>query len=150
MANEHRITDFDAYLFAQGNHYQIYEKLGAHPVVEDGKPGVYFAVWAPFAQAISVVTDYDGWDPKRGPVMTRATKSGIWDCFVPGMKPGDLYKYAVTGVKGETVLKADPYGNQSELRPGNASVVADLRNFEWQDKPWLENHKDAHAQKPMP
>lgn len=148
MRPKHRISDLDSYLFVQGNHYQIYEKMGAHPANEDGQDGVYFSVWAPNAQAISVVGDFNNWEIGASP-MTKTFESGIWELFIPGLGVGTLYKFAVTGYYGETVLKADPYGFQSELRPGNASVVADMEGFEWNDKPWIESHKDSYAQKPM-
>ena len=121
MALEHRISELDTYLFAKGTHYEIYEKMGAHLAEEDGKAGTYFSVWAPNARSVSVVGDFNNWDRTAHP-MQPVQQSGIWDIFVPGVKAGDLYKFAVETSQGYTVLKADPYGNQSQLRPDNASV----------------------------
>ncbi len=148
MSLEHRIMDLDMYLFAHGTHYQIYEKLGAHPAEEDGKAGTYFAVWAPNARSVSVVGDFNGWD-RQAHKMTPVQSSGMWDIFVPGVGVGDLYKYAVETSVGYTVLKADPYGNECQLRPNNASVVADISNFNWTDDEWKKTHDHKNVNEPM-
>ena len=148
MALEHRISELDTYLFAKGTHYEIYEKMGAHLAEEDGKAGTYFSVWAPNARSVSVVGDFNNWDRTAHP-MQPVQQSGIWDIFVPGVKAGDLYKFAVETSQGYTVLKADPYGNQSQLRPDNASVVADIRYFDWTDQAWRKAHQEKKTELPM-
>ena len=148
MALEHRISELDTYLFAKGRHYEIYEKMGAHLAEEDGKAGTYFSVWAPNARSVSVVGDFNNWDRTAHP-MQPVQQSGIWDIFVPGVKTGDLYKFAVETSQGYTVLKADPYGNQSQLRPDNASVVADIRYFDWTDQAWRKAHQEKKTESPM-
>ena len=148
MALEHRISELDTYLFAKGTHYEIYEKMGAHLAEEDGKAGTYFSVWAPNARSVSVVGDFNNWDRTTHP-MQPVQQSGIWDIFVPGVKAGDLYKFAVETSQGYTVLKADPYGNQSQLRPDNASVVADIRYFDWTDQAWRKAHQEKKTESPM-
>lgn len=148
MALEHRISELDTYLFAKGRHYEIYEKMGAHLAEEDGKAGTYFSVWAPNARSVSVVGDFNNWDRTAHP-MQPVQQSGIWDIFVPGVKAGDLYKFAVETSQGYTVLKADPYGNQSQLRPDNASVVADIRYFDWTDQAWRKEHQEKKTESPM-
>ena len=148
MALEHRISELDTYLFAKGTHYEIYEKMGAHLAEEDGKAGTYFSVWAPNARSVSVVGDFNNWDRSAHP-MQPVHQSGIWDIFVPVVKAGDLYKFAVETSQGYTVLKADPYGNQSQLRPDNASVVADIRHFDWTDQAWRKAHQEKKTESPM-
>ena len=148
MALEHRISELDTYLFAKGTHYEIYEKMGAHLAEEDGKAGTYFSVWAPNARSVSVVGDFNNWNRTAHP-MQPVQQSGIWDIFVPGVKAGDLYKFAVETSQGYTVLKADPYGNQSQLRPDNASVVADIRYFDWTDQAWRKAHQEKKTESPM-
>ena len=148
MALEHRISELDTYLFAKGTHYEIYEKMGAHLAEEDGKAGTYFSVWAPNARSVSVVGDFNNWDRSAHP-MQPVQQSGIWDIFVAGVKAGDLYKFAVETSQGYTVLKADPYGNQSQLRPDNASVVADIRHFDWTDQAWRKAHQEKKTESPM-
>ena len=148
MALEHRISELDTYLFAKGTHYEIYEKMGAHLAEEDGKAGTYFSVWAPNARSVSVVGDFNNWDRTAHP-MQPVQQSGIWDIFVPGVRAGDLYKFAVETSQGYTVLKADPYGNQSQLRPDNASVVADIRYFDWTDQAWRKAHQEKKTESPM-
>ena len=148
MALEHRISELDTYLFEQGTHYEIYEKMGAHLAEEDGKAGTYFSVWAPNARCVSVVGDFNNWDRSAHP-MQPVQQSGIWDIFVPGVKAGDLYKFSVETSQGYTVLKADPYGNQSQLRPDNASVVADIRHFDWTDQAWRKEHQEKKTESPM-
>ena len=132
MPDTRFITEFDQYLFGQGTHYDLYNKLGAHPMTVDGEEGVYFAVWAPNAEAVSLVGNFNEWDENATP-MERLEPLGIYEIFLPEMKIGDIYKYCVTTKAGYTILKADPYGFQAELRPNNASVIADISDFKWQD-----------------
>lgn len=134
------ITEFDQYLFGQGTHYDLYNKLGAHPMTVDGEEGVYFAVWAPNAAAVSIVGDFNEWDENATP-MERLEPLGIYQIFLTGIKVGDIYKYCVTAQDGKKTLKADPYGFQAELRPNNASVVADISDFKWHDSRWMKKRE---------
>jgi 1,4-alpha-glucan branching enzyme len=114
------LTDFDLHLLAEGTHYRTYEKLGAHPRAMNGVAGVHFAVWAPNASRVSVVGDFNGWDPSAYP-LTRRHEAGVWEAFIPGVKTGALYKYRVVGPDGRFFGdKADPYGFAAEIRPQTA------------------------------
>ena len=140
MPDTRFITEFDQYLFGQGTHYDLYNKLGAHPMTVDEEEGVYFAVWAPNAAAVSIVGDFNEWDENATP-MERLEPLGIYQIFLTGIKVGDIYKYCVTTKAGYTILKADPYGFQAELRPNNASVVADISDFKWHDSRWMKKRE---------
>ena len=140
MPDTRFITEFDQYLFGQGTHYDLYNKLGAHPMTVDGEEGVYFAVWAPNAEAVSLVGNFNEWDENATP-MERLEPLGIYEIFLPEMKIGDIYKYCVTTKAGYTILKADPYGFQAELRPNNASVIADISDFKWHDSRWMKKRE---------
>ena len=140
MPDTRFITEFDQYLFGQGTHYDLYNKLGAHPMTVDGEEGVYFAVWAPNAEAVSLVGNFNEWDENATP-MERLEPLGIYEIFLPEMKIGDIYKYCVTTKAGYTILKADPYGFQAELRPNNASVIADISDFKWKDSRWMKKRE---------
>ena len=133
------ITAEDEEKFARGVHYTVYEKLGAHPMNLNGEDGVYFAVWAPNALRVSTVGDFNHWDGRIHQM--RKLPSGIFEIFIPGVKAGDNYKYEIKLKTGLTYLKADPYGNAAQLRPETASVVADLRNFKWEDKEFIKKRK---------
>lgn len=145
----YEIGELDQYLFGQGNHYEIYKKLGAH-LVQDGKQkGVYFAVWAPHAQAVSVVGEFNEWDTEANP-MKREEPLGIYTCFIPGVKKNQMYKYCIETYSGEQIFKADPYANYAELRPGTASRVTDIENIKWTDTEWMTHRKTwNHKHKPM-
>ena len=140
MPDTRFITEFDQYLFGQGTHYDLYNKLGAHPMTVDEDEGVYFAVWAPNAAAVSIVGDFNEWDENATP-MERLEPLGIYQIFLTGIKVGDIYKYCVTAQDGKKTLKADPYGFQAELRPNNASVVADISDFKWHDSRWMKKRE---------
>ena len=140
MPDTRFITEFDQYLFGQGTHYDLYNKLGAHPMTVDEEEGVYFAVWAPNAAAVSIVGDFNEWDENATP-MERLEPLGIYQIFLTGIKVGDIYKYCVTAQDGKKTLKADPYGFQAELRPNNASVVADISDFKWHDSRWVKKRE---------
>ena len=140
MPDTRFITEFDQYLFGQGTHYDLYNKLGAHPMTVDEEEGVYFAVWAPNAAAVSIVGDFNEWDEIATP-MERLEPLGIYQIFLTGIKVGDIYKYCVTAQDGKKTLKADPYGFQAELRPNNASVVADISDFKWHDSRWMKKRE---------
>jgi 1,4-alpha-glucan branching enzyme len=131
------LTEFDLYLFGEGNHFELYEKLGAHLIQHEGATGVVFAVWAPNAQRVSVVGDFNQWDGRRHPMRPRGA-SGLWELFIPTLAQGDLYKYEVKSrFEGFLGVKSDPYGFAMEVRPGTASIVWDLSQYEWQDSAWM-------------
>ncbi len=132
------LTEFDLYLFGEGKHYELYEKLGAHVVEHEGVPGVVFAVWAPNAQRVSVVGDFNQWDGRRAPMRPRGA-TGLWELFVPGLAQGDLYKYEIKSRYAEFLgVKSDPYGFAMEVRPSTASIVWDLSRYEWHDRSWMQ------------
>ena len=137
------ISEMDLYLFGQGTHYEIYEKLGAHPMTLDGKRGVYFAVWAPHAASVSLVGDFNNWEPESHP-MTLLETSGIYEIFVPGLKEGNLYKFAIVTQTGKLLFKADPYARSAEFRPGTASAVASDTPYKWSDSAWLQKRRTTN------
>ena len=132
------IGELDRYLFGEGRHYQLYHKLGAHPYTYRGQDGYYFAVWAPHVAAVSLVGDFNAWNPDATP-MKPVADSGIYELFVPGLGVGQLYKFAITTHTGTILFKADPYAFSAEYRPGTASVTADIRGFKWNDSKWMES-----------
>ena len=131
------ISDADVYVFGQGSHYDIYKKLGAHPCVQDGKKGTFFGVWAPNAKSVSVVGDFNNWEPTAF-YLNRRNDCGIYEGFIPGVGEGALYKYYIETQSGEGIYKADPYANYAELRPGTASIVYDIKKIKFTDDKWLE------------
>ncbi len=130
-------SDFDIYLFKQGKHYRLWEKLGSHLGEVDGQKGAYFAVWAPDAGAISVVGSFNEWDGQAHPLWLRSDGSGIWEGFVPGVRQGDLYKYHITTRDGRILMKGDPFAFYWECPPQTASIVWDLNGYRWGDRDWL-------------
>ena len=140
------ISETDQYLFGEGTHYDIYKKLGAHLSEEDGVKGTYFAVWAPNAEEVHVVGNFNGWSECSHP-LTKLGEVGIWAAFVPGVGEGELYKFLITAKDGRKLYKADPYANYAELRPGTASIVTDLSGFKWEDDKWLKNREKADVNK---
>ncbi len=132
-------SDLPIYLFKQGNNMEAYRYFGAHLCEQDGQAGVVFRLWAPHAQAVSVVGDFNNWTAGVNPMEKIA--DGIWEGFVPGMKQFDVYKYCVTTPAGDQVHKADPYAFHAETRPSNGSKVYDLGNFPWSDATWEEEQK---------
>lgn len=147
-AFESQITKFDAYLFAEGKNYDIYEKLGAHPMTIDGVKGTYFAVWAPNARRVSVVGDFNMWDGALHPMQILQT-SGIYEIFIPDVKPGAVYKFQILTRSGDILYKADPYANYAQVRPDNANIVVDLNKFKWTDQPWVDARKKFSRVKRM-
>lgn len=130
------LGDHDLHLFNEGSHLRLYEKLGAHPLRADGEEGTYFAVWAPNAAGVSVVGDFNGWDPDSHPMQSRGS-SGIWEGFVPGVGSGTRYKYRVASRLGGRVFdKADPFAFHAEAPPRTASTVWSL-DYEWMDREWM-------------
>jgi 1,4-alpha-glucan branching enzyme len=134
-----QLPDFDLYLFGEGKHHHIYRVLGAHLHVVDGVEGVLFSTWAPNAERVSVVGDFNAWDGRPHGMRSRGG-SGVWELFIPGLQAGCLYKFEIRNRQQNTLLlKADPYGQRFELRPGTASIVVDRDCYEWGDAEWLNN-----------
>ena len=150
MGERMQFTELDQYLFGQATHYDIYKKLGAHPVSYGRQKGVYFAVWAPNAQYVSVIGEFNDWNTQANP-MEKAGPIGIFQVFVPGAREGQLYKFYIVGMHGEELYKADPYANAAEMRPGTASRITDISSYKWNDGVWMKNRprfnekKDAMA-----
>lgn len=138
------LTDDDLYLFNEGSHFRLYEKLGAHPMEHEGKEGTCFAVWAPDAQKVYVMGDFNGWDKESHPLRPRR-KSGIWEGFIPGVGKGANYKYHIASrFHGYHVDKADPFALYSEVPPKTGSIVWDL-DYVWGDGEWMENRQKQNA-----
>jgi len=137
------LSDYDLYLFGEGKHTRIYEKLGAHPTTIGGSTGVHFAVWAPNAKRVSVVGDFNAWDGRRHP-MRSLGGSGVWEIFIPGLYVGEKYKFEILSRYGEVVLKSDPFGFAFELPPQNASVVA-APAYDWKDAEWMRSRASADS-----
>ena len=140
------ITENDIRLFKSGIHYEIYKKLGAHPQRINDQDGISFSIWAPNAQEISVIGDFNGWDIDTNK-MNPIGDSGIFELFIPGALIGQRYKYAIKTLNDEILHKSDPYANYSERRPGNASVVTDISNFDWSDNQWLKKRQKLDLKK---
>ena len=134
------LTDFDVNLFKSGKFFRAYEKLGSHSVEVEGEWGYYFAVWAPNAKAVSVVGDFNKWQRNSHPLASRWDGSGIWEGFVPGLKQGLLYKYAVDAPDGRKLVKGDPFGWFWEVPPQTSTVTWDM-HYEWQDHEWMDSRK---------
>lgn len=136
-----KFTEMDHYFFKEGTHFKLYEKLGAK-VIREGRHvlGTYFGLYAPNAKAVTIVGDFNNWQPTG---YEMASDHGIWTLFVPKLEPGQTYKYEITTAWGEKLLKADPYGYFSELRPNTASVVYELDGFEWGDAAWLQKRRQS-------
>ena len=144
--NPYVFTELDQYLFGHATHYDLYRKLGAHPTEMDGQKGVYFAVWAPNAKSVSVIGDFNNWDPNANRIEGH-DEIGVWQIFIPGVNVGSMYKYFIIGSHDEQLYKADPYGNQSEFRPGTASIVADIAHLSWKDDEWMKKRETFDIEK---
>jgi 1,4-alpha-glucan branching enzyme len=132
------LGELDVYLLAEGTHYRAFERLGAHCIKLDGVEGISFAAWAPNARRVSVVGDFNGWDGRRHPMRLRQ-ESGVWEIFIPGVRPGVHYKYEIKARNGEMLpLKADPVAFFAERPPATASIVYDLGPYEWNDHGWMQ------------
>lgn len=137
------LTEFDLYLLGEGRHWKSYDKLGAHRRTVDGISGVNFAVWAPNAQSVSVIGNFNGWNPLRNP-MRKHIPSGFWELFIPGLAEGEFYKFHVRGREG-AVEKSDPYGFAAELPPRTASIVTALDRHSWNDGEWMATREQRQA-----
>ena len=134
------LSDYDLYLFNQGNNYEIYHKLGAHPWTHQGVKGVLFAVWAPSAVRVSVIGDFNQWDGRRHQMRSRGS-SGVWELFVPHLQTGMLYKFEIRTKKGKLLVKADPFAFRFEQRPKTAAIIHDIEHFKWTDQIWMTSRR---------
>src|SRR6056300_1394495 len=131
-------TDFDINLFRAGKHYNLFDKMGSHPMTVDGVDGTYFAVWAPSAKAVSVIGDFNFWNDKQHRLNVRWDGSGIWEGFVPEALENMRYKYKIKSHHNDVVTeKADPYAYSYEHPPNTASVIATIDGYKWKDKAWM-------------
>jgi len=148
MAN---FTELDRYLFGQGTHYDIYKKLGAHPIAEGKTKGVCFDLWAPNANRVWIIGDFNDWNETAHEMKRLEPETmGIYELFIPGLKEGALYKYLIETKDGRRLYKADPFANYAELRPGTASRVADIESFKWSDKKWMNERAEKDPfERPM-
>jgi len=140
------LTEFDLHLFGEGTHFRLYDKLGAHVISHEGVSGVVFAVWAPNAERVSVIGEFNAWDGRRHPMRPRGAV-GIWELFIPGLQQGGLYKYEIKTRHHRQLLavKTDPYGFTSEVRPNTASIVWDLSHYQWNDADWMQSRKEKQS-----
>ncbi len=139
------VTELDQYLFGQGTHYEIYNKLGAHFSIEDGKTGVFFAVWAPHAKEVFVIGEFNQWNETASPMM-RNGEIGIFTCFVPDAREGQLYKYLIITRENKKLFKADPFASYAEIRPGTASKIFNSGQYIWKDSKWIQEREIKDAQ----
>jgi 1,4-alpha-glucan branching enzyme len=139
------LTDYDLHLMAEGTHFKNYERLGAHLRTHEGFRGVHFAVWAPNAQRVSVIGNFNHWDGRRH-AMRSCGSVGVWEIFIPDLSQGEVYKFEIKSrYHGYLVEKSDPYGFYAELRPKTASIVWDILNFRWEDDDWMAQRAHRHA-----
>lgn len=130
-------SDYDIYLFHSGKHYNAYEFMGAHGATEKRRRGVRFTTWAPNAQSINIVGDFNNWNISDEYALEKVTSSGLWSGFIPGIKVEEIYKYAIANKNQGITLKADPYAVYSELRPNNASIIVRNSKYKWKDRRWI-------------
>jgi 1,4-alpha-glucan branching enzyme len=144
-----RLGELDQYFFGEGTHYEIYKKLGAHEAIIDGKRGIYFAVWAPHAIAVSVIGDFNDWNYQANE-MKRLEPLGLYEAFVENAYLGQMYKFKITTKAGIELFKADPFANYAQLRPETASIITNINNFDWSDGDWLNKRsKKDMKQEPL-
>ncbi|HOB07769.1 MAG TPA: alpha-amylase family glycosyl hydrolase, partial [Methanoculleus sp.] len=136
------ITDYDVYLFRQGTHTRLYEKLGSHIAISSGVKGTFFAVWAPNAEEVSVIGDFNGWVAGKNPLRARSDGSGIWEGFIPGVGHRDLYKYYIRSrYNNYSVEKGDPFAYYWEVPPKTASIIWDT-SYSWHDRAWMRRREE--------
>ncbi len=141
-----QFTDYDIYLFKQGKHFSLFEKLGSHIMSHESREGVYFAVWAPNAKFVGVTGDFNNWNKHAHPLFVRQDESGIWEGFIPGMKQGDLYKYYIESKYNDfKIEKGDPYAFMWETPPNTSSVVWDI-DYQWNDDEWMKQRREQREQ----
>lgn len=147
-------TEMDCYLFGQATHYDIYRKMGAHVMTENGESGVCFDVWAPHADRVYVFGEFNGWNETSHEMhRVEPDTMGVYELFVPGVKLGCMYKYLIIAKDGRRLYKADPYANYAQLRPETASIVTDISHFKWTDTTWMKHRalltKETIYEQPM-
>lgn len=146
LADKPQMTDFDVHLWNESRYFRAYEKLGAHVCSDNGQEGCHFAVWAPNAEAVSVMGDFNDWNPDTGHPLAFAAEIGVWHGFLPGVQPGSYYKYDIRSrYNGYQTHRADPYAFASEMRPGNASRIWNLDGYEWGDQEWMKRRGELDA-----
>ena len=138
------IGDIDEYLFAQGNHRDIYKKLGSHLTEINGVKGVAFAVWAPNAKRVSVIGSFNNWDG-RIDVMRKHINCGVWDIFIPGLVEGEYYKFEIKTQDDRILTKSDPLATYAEVRPNTASIVYDINHYQWNDDEWMKYRENSNT-----
>jgi 1,4-alpha-glucan branching enzyme len=144
-SQQSELTDLDIHLFREGNHFKLYEKLGAHPVTRNGVDGTVFAVWAPNAELVSVIGDFNGWNPRANILSARWDGSGIWEGFIPGLRRWEIYKYHIVSRFDQyQVDKGDPFAMRWEVAPKTGSIVWDFE-YDWKDQAWMRDRKAANA-----
>ncbi len=143
------LSEQDLYLFNEGTEQRIYEKLGAHPRQLGDVPGVAFAVWAPNASRVSLAGNFNGWDPRYHP-MRPLGGSGVWELFIPGLREGELYKFAIWDRQGQMRMKTDPYGTYFEAPPNNAAIVCATNHHSWNDGEWMAHRATQAGQTDRP
>src|SRR5712691_6542918 len=134
------LTDFDLHLLAEGTHHRAFEKLGAHRLTVGTTTGVHFAVWAPNAERVSLIGDFNGWDGRVHP-MRLLLPNGIWEIFIPELPDGEKYKFEIRAKSGELLKKSDPFGFAFEVPPNSSSVVHDISRYEWHDGEWMATRR---------
>ncbi|MEM7391246.1 MAG: 1,4-alpha-glucan branching enzyme, partial [Verrucomicrobiota bacterium] len=138
-----RISDFDLYLYGEGSHYRTYQRMGAHEMTVDGVDGVHFSVWAPNAERVSILGWFNRWDGRHHPMENRG-ESGLWEIFLPSLKPGDLYKFEIRTRDGRLLKKADPYAFAAEVRPRTASMIWNNDAYRWHDEAWMKKRRETN------
>jgi 1,4-alpha-glucan branching enzyme len=138
------LSDYDLYLIGEGNHFEKYKLMGAHVREHEGVKGVGFAVWAPSADRVSVVGNFNHWDGREHPMRVRGA-SGVWELFIPGLCEGEVYKFEIRAKNGDVFPKSDPYAQQMEVRPQTASIVHDPRQYAWGDEAWVAARPERQA-----
>ncbi len=141
-----QLADFDLHLFGEGRHWHAYRFLGSHCVEVDGVAGVQFAVWAPNAERVSVVGDFNDWDGRAHPMRVRGG-TGVWELFIPGVGPGGFYKYEIRDRSGNIHVKIDPYANAFQNRPQTAGLIAPASSFKWGDDAWMMQRAERDWQR---
>ena len=140
-----KYEDFPLYIFHRGENYRAYDFFGSHPWKQNGEDGYIFRVWAPHAQSIRVVGDFNNWDYNAAPEMRRLSDGSCWECFIPHVAVYDAYKYYIKRPDGNINYKSDPYGYHMETRPGTATKIYDIGGFQWTDDAYREQKKTEHT-----
>jgi len=138
------LSDFDLHLLSEGTHHRAFEKLGAHRITVGTTTGVHFAVWAPNADRVSLIGDFNGWDGRVNP-MRLLVPSGVWEIFIPDLRDGEHYKFEIRTATGDLLRKSDPFGFAFEVPPQSASIVRDISSYAWHDEAWMRTRREQGA-----